>query len=110
MTQGWYNPRSSLPWRGRHANPDTLEFLERTPTRKRFPRSLCMSGTEKVPQDKDFAELSGELSGAKCLKTFFVMGSALELFRKFLGTVRAFFGFGVLFRALEYDFFRHARS
>ena len=38
-----------------------------------------MSGTEKVPQrtfaTRDFAELSGELSGAICLKTFVLMGN-----------------------------------
>ena len=51
------------------------------------------SGTEKVPQRTfatDFAELSGELSGAIRLKTRVLLGSALELFRTFFGTVRAF--------------------
>ena len=41
--------------------------------------------------------VSCELSGAICLKTLVLLGSALELFRKFFGAVRAFFGFGVLF-------------
>ena len=51
-------------------------------------------GTPKNFFDKDFAELSGELSGAICLKTPVILGRALELFRKFLGTVRAtFLGF-----------------
>ena len=45
--------------------------------RKGTPMNFC---------DKDFSELSGELSGAICL-----MGSALELFRKFFGTVRVIF-------------------
>ena len=53
------------------------------------------SGTEKgTPNnfyDKDFAELSGELSGAICLKALVLLGGALELFRKFFGAVRAFF-------------------
>ena len=41
--------------------------------RKGAPKNLC---------DKDFAELSGELSGAICLKPLFLFGSALDLFRK----------------------------
>ena len=41
--------------------------------------------------DKDFAKLSGELSGAICLKILVLLGSALELFRKFFGAVRAIF-------------------
>ena len=52
--------------------------------RKATPKNLC---------DKDFAELSGELSAAICLKTLVLLGSALELFRKFFGTVRAIFWF-----------------
>ena len=47
-----------------------------------------VSWTEKVPQRTlaiKIAELSGELSGLICLK----LGSALELFRKFFGTVHA---------------------
>ena len=50
--------------------------------RKGTPKNFC---------DKDFAELSGELSGAICLKTLVLLGSALELFRKFFGIVRAIF-------------------
>ena len=50
---------------------------------------------KKVPQracvTKDCAELSGELSGAICLKTKALLGSALELFRKFFGAIRAIF-------------------
>ena len=42
--------------------------------RKGTPKSLC---------NKDFAELSGELSGAICLKTLALSGSALELFTEF---------------------------
>ena len=46
--------------------------------------------------DKDFAERSGELSGAICLFSkpllYWVMtGTPLELFRKFFGAVRAIF-------------------
>ena len=77
------------------------------------PLSWLCSGTEKgTPKnfcDKDFAEFSGEFSGATGLKTFVLLGSAfelfiktlvllgsaLELFRKCFGTVRAFLGFGV---------------
>ena len=55
-------------------------------------------GTPKNLRDKDFAELSGELSGAICLKILVLLGSALELFRKFLGAVRAIVWlWGVLF-------------
>ena len=49
--------------------------------RKGAPKSFC---------NKIFAELSGELSGAICLTTLVLLGSALEFFRKFFGTVRAF--------------------
>ena len=50
--------------------------------RKGTPKNLC---------DKDFAELSGELSGTICLKTLVLLGSALELFRNLFGAVRAIF-------------------
>ena len=46
-------------------------------------------GTPKNFCDQDFAELSGELSGAICLKSLVLLGGALELFRKFFGAVRA---------------------
>ena len=49
------------------------------------------TGTPKNFRDKDFAELSGELSGAICLEALVLLGSALELFRKFFGTLRAIF-------------------
>ena len=55
--------------------------------RKGTPKNFC---------DKDFAELSGELSGAICLKALHLLGSALELFRKFFGAVRPIFWLGVL--------------
>ena len=51
-------------------------------------------GTPKNLCDKDFAELSGELSGPNCLKTLVLLGSALELFRKFFGAVRAALALG----------------
>ena len=57
-------------------------------------------GTPKNLCNKDFAELLFKLSGAICLKTLVLLGSALGLFRKFFGAVRAIFGFGVLFLAL----------
>ena len=46
-------------------------------------------GTPKHFCAKDFAKLSGELSGAICLKTLVLLGSALELFTKFFGAVCA---------------------
>ena len=58
-------------------------------------------GTPKNFCHKDFAELSGELSGAICLKTLVLLGSALELFRKLFGAGRAMFGFGVRFLLLK---------
>ena len=58
------------------------EFLPRIRDGKATPKNLC---------EKDFAELSGELSGAICLKALVLLGSALELFGKFFGTVRAIF-------------------
>ena len=48
-------------------------------------------GAPKNLYDKYFAELWGGLSGAIRLKTLDLLGSALELFRKFLGIVRAIF-------------------
>ena len=59
-------------------------------------RRYCVSpqgqkGTPKNLCDKDFAELSGELSGAICHKSLVLLGSALKLFRKFFGAVRAIF-------------------
>ena len=48
--------------------------------------------------------LSGELSGAICLKTLVLLGSARKLFRKFFGAVRAISGFGVLFWLLTLSF------
>ena len=52
--------------------------------------SLCFRDRKSTPKnlyDKDFAELSA----AFCLKTLDLLGSTLELFRKFFGTVRAIF-------------------
>ena len=53
------------------------------------------SGTEKMTpknlRDRDFAELLGELSGAICLKSLALLGSALDVFRKLFGAVRATF-------------------
>ena len=42
---------------------------------------------EKKVGDKDFTELSGELSGAICLKAIVLLGNALELFRRFFDDV-----------------------
>ena len=42
-------------------------------------------------RDKDFAEPSGKLSGAICLKTLVLLGSAPDLLRRFLGAARAIF-------------------
>ena len=47
--------------------------------------------TRKKLYDKVFAELSGELSGAICLKPLVLLGNALELLRKFFGVVRVIF-------------------
>ena len=69
-----------------------LEFLR---TRKGTPKNFC---------DKDLIELSGELSGAICLKTLLLLGSALELFRKFFGAVRAIFWRWGSFLAPEFFF------
>ena len=57
----------------------------------------------KVPHlcDKAFAELSGELSGAICIKTLVSLGGALEWFRKFFGALRAIFWFWGSFLAAE---------
>ena len=41
---------------------------------------------------QDVGKLSGELSGAICLRTLVLLGSALESFRKVFGALRAIFG------------------
>ena len=52
-------------------------------------------GTPKYFCDKEFAELSGELSGAICLKPLFYWVVPSNLFRKFFGTVPCdFLGLG----------------
>ena len=44
---------------------------------------------------QDFAELSGELSGAICLKTLVLLDRALDLFRKMFSVLLVqFFGVG----------------
>ena len=70
----------------------TLTALKKFRDRKGTPKNLC---------DKDFAELSGELSDAICLKTPVLLGSALELFRRFFGAVRAVLWLWGSFLALE---------
>ena len=60
----------------RHARKPKVRY------RKGNPKNFC---------DKDVAELSGELSGANCLKALVLLGSALELFGSFFGAVRAIF-------------------
>ena len=57
---------------------------------KRYPKELLR---------QRFAELSGELSGAICLKALVLLGSDLELFRKFFRAVRATFWLWVSFLA-----------
>ena len=63
--------------------------------------SQGQKGTPKNFSDKDFTELSGELSGVICLKTLVLLGGVLELFRKFLVTVRAAFWLWGLFWLLN---------
>ena len=58
-------------------------------------------GTAKNLCDKDFAELSGQLSGAICRKALVLSGNALKLFRKFFAAVRAIFLFLGSFLALD---------
>ena len=54
-------------------------------------------GTPKGFCDKDIAELSGELSGAICLKILVLLGSASNRSENSLVLFVRFFGFGVLF-------------
>ena len=56
------------------------------------------TGTPKNLCNKDFADFSGELSGAICLRTLVLLGSALELFTKFFCVVRAIFWLWVLLK------------
>ena len=78
-------------------------FPGRSVKNKEHPRNFRdREGTPKNLREKDFAELSGELSGAICLKTLVLWGSALELFRQFFGAIRAIFWlWGSLFRMLQ---------
>ena len=68
----------------------------------RVPRTIFRDrkGTPKNFCDKDFAELSGELSGAICLKTLVLMGNDRyppRTVQKILWYCSCdFFGFGVL--------------
>ena len=71
---------------------------------QRFWEQSIIRGRKVTPKnfcDKDFAALSGELPGAICLKTLVLLESALELFRKFFGAVRAFFWLWGSFLALK---------
>ena len=75
--QGWFLPLSHV------------QALPQFGDRKGTAKKLC---------DKDFAERSGELSGAICLKTLVLLittlimtSNPLELFRNFFGAVRANF-------------------
>ena len=54
-------------------------------------------GTPKNVSDKDLGELSGELSGAICLRTLVLLGSALKCFRNSLVLFVRFFAFGFHF-------------
>ena len=63
-------------------------------------------GTTKKLYDKDFAERSGELCGAICLKPLFywiMTDNPLELFRKFFGAVRPNFWLCRSFLALNFQ-------
>ena len=64
------------------------------PSRAGAPKFRDRKGTPKNFCDKDFAELSGELSGAICLKTLVLMGNDQwppRIVQKFFGAVRAIF-------------------
>ena len=66
-----------------------------SPTPSRQPLfETSEKGVPKNLRDKDFADLSGEFSGAACLRTLVLLYSALELLRvrTFFGAVRAIFG------------------
>ena len=74
-----------------------LEPLGGHPKRKdRWSLPLRDGGQKrhhKETCDKDFAELSGELSVGLCQKTLVLLGNALKLCRKFFGAARAILGF-----------------
>ena len=95
----------AIPFFGRSIPQKNVFFSKRESIRANRPTNFSTErtsnqGQKGTPQnfcDKDVAELSGELSGAICLRILVLVGSALELFRKFFGTVRAFFWLWVLF-------------
>ena len=60
-----------------------------------------ISDRKGTPKNFLCDKLSGELSGAICLKTLVLLGSALEVFRNFFGAVREMFWLGASFWALE---------
>ena len=61
-----------------------------------MPKVRDRKGTPKNLCNKDFAELSGELSGATCLKALVLLGIALELFRELFGAICAILWLWVL--------------
>ena len=89
------SPQNSLKqeiWSS-HFLRDPSQVVRRTPRDTPVPLYTRTSPWPIV--QPNFAELSGELSGAICLKTLVLLGSALELFRQFFGAVRAIFEFCV---------------
>ena len=88
--------------------PVTKNRNERASVKTALLRNRPFSGTGKVPQrtcaTKDFAEISGELSGAICLKLLVLFGRALELFRTFFGTVLAILWIWGSLLALDFYF------
>ena len=74
-----------------------LGFSSLSWDREGIPKKLC---------DKDFAELSGELSCAICLKTLVLQGKCPRLVQKFFGAVRAIFWLWGSFLALDLCIFR----
>ena len=75
--------------------------------------ALCNWGQRKVLCDKDFAELSGELSGAIGLETLVLMvmtGTFSNCSENYLVLFVRFFGFGVLFWLLTNGIFELFRK
>ena len=65
-----------------------------TPLSQSIFRGCSYQGQKRYPKEllrQRFRRTSGELSGAICLETLVLLGSALDLFRNFFATVRAIF-------------------
>ena len=97
--QGFFLCETLNDWLGKKGKTQKQKIKKKK--QKKTNLSRGRKGTPKNLCDKDFAKLSGELSGAICLTTLVLLRSALELFRKLFGAIRAIFGLWGSFLVLD---------